>query len=348
MDILVYGAGAVGGYLGGQLALAGHPVTFVTRPESALFIQRAGFLITQAGSTKHVPVRVVGDLSDAFQDREFGLIILGMKSYDLESALPKLFELHSRPAQIMSLQNGIGIEEMFNRHFAAENILAGAVTIPISRRAQNHLEVEREGRGLGLAPFKSGRDISEWRDLFGAAGIRTGILSDYRAMKWSKAFLNIMGNATSAILNCSPVEIYRHAGMFDLEMQMLREMLAVMRRSGIGIINLPGASVRPLARLILHAPKPLLRLVFTQVIIHGRGEKMPSFHIDLVAGKAHSEVVFHNGAIATTGSRVDVVTPVNSLLNNVLVSMVTGQIERADYDGQPERLFCDLAKRDSN
>jgi 2-dehydropantoate 2-reductase len=348
MDILVYGAGAVGGYLGGKLALAGHPVTFVTRPESALFIQRAGFLITQGGSTNLIPVRAVGDLTEAFQNRDFGLIILGMKSYDLESVLPKLFELHPRPAQIMSLQNGIGIEEMFNRHFAAENILAGAVTIPISRRGPNHLEVEREGRGLGLAPINSGRDIRKWRDLFGTAGIRTGLLSDYRAMKWSKAFLNIMGNATSAILNCSPVEIYRHAGMFDLEMQMMREMLAVMRRSGIGIINLPGASVRPLTRLILLAPKPLLRLVFTQVIIHGRGEKMPSFHIDLVAGKAHSEVVFHNGAIAAAGSRVGVATPVNSLLNNVLVGMVTGQIDRAEYGGRPERLLSHLVKHDSN
>jgi 2-dehydropantoate 2-reductase len=348
MDILVYGAGAVGGYLGGKLALAGHQVTLVTRPAPALSIQRSGLLVTQAGITSQAPVRAVGDLTEAFLERNFELVILGMKSYDLESALSSLRQLSPRTSQIMSLQNGIGIEEMINRYFAAETILAGAITIPISRRGKNHLEVEREGRGLGLAPVDSGRDIGEWRDLFEAAGINTGIRPDFRAMKWSKVFLNIMGNATSAILNRSPVEVYRHAGMFDLEMRMLREMLAVMRRSGIDIINLPGASARPLAHLVLYAPKPLLRLVFTQVIIHGRGDKMPSFQIDLAAGKECSEVVYHNGAIATTGSQVGVATPVNLLLNDVLTGIMTGQIEPAEYVGRPERLLSDLAKYESS
>ncbi|MFO7662010.1 MAG: 2-dehydropantoate 2-reductase [Chloroflexota bacterium] len=348
MEILVYGAGAVGGYLGGKLALAGHQVTLVTRPEPALSIQRLGLLITQAGITSQATVRAVGDLTEAYLEHNFELVILGMKSYDLEAALSSLRRLRPGTPQIMSLQNGIGIEEMINRYFATETILAGAITIPISRRGKNHLEVEREGRGLGLAPVDSGRDIREWRDLFGAAGINTGIRPDYRAMKWSKVFLNIMGNATSAILNRSPVEVYSHAGMFDLEMRMLGEMLAVMRRSDIDIINLPGASARPLAHLVSYAPKPLLRLVFTQVIIHGRGDKMPSFQIDLAAGKECSEVVYHNGAVARTGSQVGVATPVNSLLNDVLTGIMTGQVERAEYDGRPERLLSNLTKYESN
>ena len=106
--------------------------------------------------------------------------------------------------------------------------------------------MERAGRGMGIAPVEVGRSVADWVALFAAAGIRAGEVADYRAMKWSKAFLNIMGNATSAILNRPPADLYRRDDVFDLEMRMLREMRAVMRRLGVGIINLPTASVRPL------------------------------------------------------------------------------------------------------
>ena len=161
-----------------------------------------------------------------------------------------------------------------------------------------------------------------------------------RDRKWSKAFLNIMGNATSAILNRPPAAVYRDSALFDLEMRMLREMRAVMKRLGIAVVNLPGASARPLARSLAYAPRFLLRLVFTQVIVHGRGDKMPSFHIDLAAGKGRSEVAFHNGAIAAAGRAVGVPTPVNAALNETLLRLTNGTVERDFFDGRPDRLLA--------
>jgi 2-dehydropantoate 2-reductase len=159
-------------------------------------------------------------------------------------------------------------------------------------------------------------------------------------MKWSKAFLNIMGNATSAILNRPPAELYRRRAIFDLEMSMLRETLAVMRRLDIAVINLPGATARPLARTLAYAPRPLLRLIFSQVIIHGRGDKMPSFHIDLASGKGRSEVVFHNGAIAAAAERAGLAAPVNAALNRVLLGLARGELTPATFDGRPDRLLA--------
>lgn len=51
MEILVYGAGAVGGYLGGKLALAGRRVTLVARPDTAEAINRDGLHITEDNRT---------------------------------------------------------------------------------------------------------------------------------------------------------------------------------------------------------------------------------------------------------------------------------------------------------
>lgn len=340
MNILVYGAGAVGGYLGGRLALAGRLVTLVTRPDTAAAINRDGLQLTENGDTRRALVRAVDSPVDALAGTAYDLIILGMKGYDLAEAVDQLAALCPEPARVMSTQNGIGIEEIIAGRFGPGRTLAGSVTIPISRAGLNHLVVERAGRGLGLAPVAPGQSTAEWVALFREAGINAGARDDYRAMKWSKAFLNIMGNATSAILNRPPAELYRLQSIFDLEMRMLRETLAVMKRLGIEVINLPGATARPLAHSLAYAPSFLLRQVFTQVIVRGRGDKMPSFHIDLSGGKAQSEVVFHNGAIATAGQRAGVPAPVNAALNDTLQSLCRDRSQRAWFDGRPDRLLA--------
>lgn len=340
MDILVYGAGAIGGYLGGTLALAGHRVTLICRPAPAEAIQRDGLLITQSGRTARAPVQVVTGLESALAGASaYDLVILGMKSYDLADAVARLAAV-CPGARVMGTQNGIGVEEIGAAHFGPEHTLSGAITIPISRAAPHHLVVERPGRGLGIAPVAAGQDVGRWVELFRGAGLNAGALADYRAMKWSKAFLNIMGNATSAILNCPPAAVYRDGTLFDLEMRMLREMRAVMKRLGIAVVNLPGASARPLARSLAYAPRFLLRAVFTQVIVHGRGDKMPSFHIDLAAGKGRSEVAFHNGAIAAAGQAAGVPTPANAALNDVLIRLTSGAVARDYFDGRADRLLA--------
>lgn len=344
MEIVVYGAGAIGGYLGGRLALAGHAVTLVTRPAAAEALNAGGLTIAQDGQTETAPVRAVGRLAEAFAGPPPDLIVLGMKAYDLAAAVAELAAVCPRPTKALTTQNGIGIEEIVAAPFGAERVLAGSITIPIRRLGPTSVAVERAGRGLALAPVLPGHSVGDWVGLFTAAGIRTGSLPDYRAMKWSKVFLNVMGNATSAILNRPPAELYRRDDIFDLEMRMLREILAVMKRLGLRIVNLPTASVRPLAATLAYAPRFLRRLVFTQVIVHGRGDKMPSFHIDLTGGKGRSEVIFHNGAVAAAGRACGVATPVNATLNDVLLRLTSDEAARAEFDGRPERLLAEVAR----
>lgn len=345
MNILVYGAGAIGGYLGGKLALAGHQVSLITRPPTAETINEQGLFITEGEITMRAPVRAFGQLAGAFAGRpDVDLVILGMKSYDLSEAVAHLADVCPDAPCVMSTQNGIGLEEMIVGRFEAERTLAGSVTIPISRARPNHLVVERAKRGLGIAPAQPGSSVERWVSLFRGAGIRAGALPDYRAMKWSKAFLNIMGNAGSAILNRPPAELYRLDAIFDLEMRMLREALAVMRRLGLSVVNLPGATARPLANSLSCAPRALLRLVFNQVVVHGRGDKMPSFYLDLAAGKRDNEVVFHNGAIAAAGREAGVAVPVNTALNDILSRMARGSIAREIFDGRPDRLLAAVGR----
>ena len=88
MKILVYGAGAVGGYLGAKLVQSGHDVTLIVRRFTAETINASGLSLTEADQTVLTRPKAVASVAQAFGETEtYDLIIMGMKSYDLAPAL---------------------------------------------------------------------------------------------------------------------------------------------------------------------------------------------------------------------------------------------------------------------
>ncbi len=343
MRILIYGAGAIGGYLGGKLAQNGRSVSLVCRPDTADLINARGLLLAEPGSitTQHVPA--YGSLQEAIGGHaNYDLAILGMKSYDLEAAMADLAAAGPLPPAIMTTQNGIGVEEIVARRAGNACVLAGVVTIPVRREVGNHLIVDKKGRGMGLSAMGSGSSVDPYASMLRQAGIETAVVDDYRAMKWSKALLNSMSNATSAILDMSPQELYQVPSIVDLESRMLRETLAVMDRLNLAVVDLPGAPVCWLARGIRLGPYLLMRAILRRGVAGSRGDKMPSFHMDLHSGRAQSEVVYHNGAIAEAGEAVGINVPVNRALNDTLMRLVRGAADPVWYAHQPARLLAEV------
>jgi 2-dehydropantoate 2-reductase len=343
MDILVFGAGAIGGYLGSRLLQNGHRVVMLDRQEMADAINADGFVIKEAGQTDRVAPMAVSTFEQALENsHDIDLIILGLKSYDLPLALEQLSPSCPDSVNILTVQNGIGIERPFIDQFGAERIIAASLTTPVSKENQNVLVIERSDRGLGLAPTLPDRDISKWVALFQDAGITTIGLDDYESMKWSKALLNMIGNATSAILSMTPGDIYRNSESYNLEIRMLREMLTVMSKKQLQVVDLPGPSAKSLTKALRWAPRFLLKPVLTKIVSKGRGDKMPSFYIDLTSGRGKSEVIFHNGAVAEAGKAAGVMTPVNQVLNDVLLKLTRNEIDRKIFEGKPDRLAAEV------
>ena len=346
MNILVYGAGAIGGYLGARLLHSGERVTLLDRPEMAALINAEGLVVEEAGESIHVRPVAVSSVAEAFALHEpYDLILLALKSYDLPDALAELAKEPPQRATMLTVGNGIGIEEPFISTFGDGRVLAGSLTTPVSKKSTTHLVIERSDRGLTLAPTAAGQDVLPWVTMFSNAGINTASLDDYASMKWSKAFLNIVSNASSAILDMTPAQIYSDPRLFDLEAQMLRETLAVMKKRDLALINLPGSPAKTLGTAVQFVPKVLLKPILTRLVAGGRGDKMPSFYIDLLSGRGKSEVVYHNGAIAAAGEMLGVATPVNRTLNDVLLALTTGQLARETFAGQPERLLAEVAQQ---
>lgn len=343
--ILVYGAGAIGGYLGARLWQRGHRVTLLTRPATAVAIHEQGLIVEQEGNQLEAHPQVVSSLTEAFADRQrFDLILLTMKSYDLAAAVPPLSAALPAPTTLMTMQNGIGLEQLCIERFGSDCVIAGSLTTPVSRNGDNRLTVERADRGLALAPTQSGGQIDSWGALFQEAGVDTVTTADYQSLKWSKALLNIVGNATSAILDWPPGQVYEHAALFDLEVRMLLETISVMKAKRLTIMDLPGSPANRLATAVQWVPRFLLRPILTRLVSRGRGDKMPSFHIDLANGRGKSEVVYHNGAIAEAGEALGIATPVNHGLNDVLLQLTQSVLAWDDFRHNPQRLLAELKR----
>jgi 2-dehydropantoate 2-reductase len=338
MKILVMGAGAIGCFVGGSLAAAGQQVTLVGRPPLMEKIARDGLTLRWPNQ----PAQTVfpATATTLPKDADYDFILLTVKAPDTAQAVKDLSGL-THHTHIVSLQNGIGNEEQLAAAFGSEQVIAGTITIPIQTPAPGVIEVSKAKGGLGLAALHPGQPVQQLAEALNQAGLTTQVYEDYKAMKWSKLLLNIVTNASSAILDLPPAAIIAQPDLFDLEIKALQEGVAVMKAQGIGAVKLPGYPVDWLARLLSARwlPQAITRALLRPSMAGGRGTKMPSLHIDLAAGRSTSEIDVLNGAIVEAGQKFGVATPVNRALTEILSGLVSGQIKWVEYQNQPERLI---------
>ena len=158
-------------------------------------------------------------------------------------------------------------------------------------------------------------------------------------MKWSKMLTNLIANPTSAILDMTARDILANRDLYKLEIEMLRECLAVMEAKGFKVVNLPGTPVRALAfatKLPFWLSKPFLG----RAAGAGRDSKMPSFHIDLHSGRGKSEVQYLHGEVVRAGEECHVPTPVNKVLTETLMALTSKEIPLEAFAHQPAKLLA--------
>jgi len=118
----------------------------------------------------------------------------------------------------------------------------------------------------------------------------------------------------------------------------MREAMKVMQAYHIGVVNLPGVPVKLMAWLMRFPSVRISQAFLSRAVGQGRGEKMPSFHIDLYAGRGRCEVDYLNGAVVRFGKVRGIDTPVNAMLTRLLLKLTRGEIEKQYFDHQPEKL----------
>lgn len=334
---LVFGAGAIGTYIGGSLLLHGEKVVFLEQADSASILWEQGLKLNIAGQDYRIlHPEVFSSITPALSFSTYDVIIFALKSFDTQAALDTMRPFAQNLPPVLCVQNGVENESVLAEILGDQRVIAGTVTSSVSRTGTGSIVLERK-RGIGIASnHPLSRQIVR---AFSESELNARLVSHPLAMKWSKMITNLLANASSAILDLTPAQILDNPHLYKVEITALQEALAVMQALHIPVIDLPGVPVRLFSLAVKKLPPAVSRPVISRIAGGGRGEKMPSFHIDLHSGRGRSEVDFLNGAVVRFGKQAGVPTPVNQWLNDTLLGMVRGELPVEEYSHQPEKLL---------
>jgi 2-dehydropantoate 2-reductase len=263
------------------------------------------------------------------------VILVTVKGHQTESAAGDIAQAAGPRTRVVSFQNGLGHEETLAARLGGERIYAGATTISATLASPGRVVQHNRG-GVAVAGW-SGADPEPIVGAFAAAGVRARAYPRPLDVKWSKLLLNLLGNATSAIVDRPPEEVYDDAGLFAIDRLAFHEALAVMRALGVEAVDLPGYPVRLLAR-VMRLPASLTRPLLRRRMAVGRGGKLPSFLQDLRRRAPHLEVEYVNGAVARAARAVGLDAPVNARLATLLEEIASGRRLAAPFRSDPRSL----------
>jgi 2-dehydropantoate 2-reductase len=345
LNVLVFGAGAIGTYFGGSLILAGHNIVFVEQPKMVTELRERGLrldlTVDERRNTKEVFVIesrsfvIEPSLEDALRFGPFDVALFALKSFDTAAALEGMKPFADKLPPMLCLSNGVENEQSIAQALGADKVIYGTVTTAIGRRGAGDIVLEKL-RGVGVA---AGNPLSEKLvSALDGAFLKSRLYPEPHGMKWSKMLTNLIANPSSAILNMTAAQVFSNKKLYKLEIEMLSECLAVMAAQKLQVTDLPGTPVKALAlatKLPLWLSKPFL----ARAAGSGRGAKMPSFHIDLYSGRGQSEVEYLHGAVVRAGKEFNISTPVNELLTGILLALTNKEIPLEEYANQPEKLL---------
>ena len=194
MTICVVGAGAIGSLFAAHLASVADVQVLTRRSEHAAALNEHGLRVT-GRSDFTARVAATADPADL---REFDLAIIATKATGLEEAARSLsgrFE----GATIMTVQNGLGAEEIVGRH--GDWPLVSAVTFMSgTKHSDTHVEYILDTPTwlgpYGDTPYEQVQAIAE---TIVDGGLKAEALKDLRPAQWSKLIFNATVNGVSAL-----------------------------------------------------------------------------------------------------------------------------------------------------
>ena len=299
MNILVFGAGAVGSLLGGLVARMGHNVSLVGRAAHLDIVERQGLHITGLWGEYRIRTfdvyRAVSEIPET--KRDFDLILCTVKAFDTEAAVEAFAPLVGPRTAVLSFQNGLGNVEAITRRIHPDRFLAGRIitgvelepgTVRVTVSADDLVVGALEGAKPVLRPEDAVR-------LLKLARIPARAVPDILTHIWSKAIYNCALNGLCSARQIPYGRILEtEEGRKALE-AVVNECYAVASKKGIAL-NPPDAA--GYYRLLVDKLIPVTATHY------------PSMLRDLQRSKP-TEIDALNGAIARMGKEFGVSTPQN-------------------------------------
>ena len=316
---VIYGAGAIGGVIGGGLALAGHDVALIARGAHLDELRSNGLTLHTVGGTERVSIPSVEDPADLDLTSD-DVVILAMKTQDTSPALGALSAAAPPDLAVVSAQNGVENERLAARRFA--NVYGMCVMLP-----GVHLEpgvVIASGSPvfgvLDVGRFPSGRDDTATALAAALDGSGFRSVADPAIMRFKYAKLRVnTGNALDAACGRT---IARGPGS-TLGARAAKEALAVFAAAGIDVATRDEEAAR--------------REGFRTEQVDGQPRAGSSSWQSLARASGSIEADYLNGEVVLLGRLHGVPTPVNEAFRRLANRMARqgegpGSVELAEVE----------------
>lgn len=253
MKIAIVGAGAIGGYVGARLALAGEEVTFIVRGANLEAISRDGMKLIGSDGSEQVArgVRATHDYAVA---GEQDLVILAVKAHQVDAVAGELPRLFGPDTPVVTMQNGIPYwyfhkhggqlegsqvrsvdpDHTLARHIPPSRVI-GCVVYPaaelVAPGVVRHIEGERFP--VGELDGSTTARVTRVSECFERAGFKAPVLANIRSEIWLKLWGNLTFNPISGLAHSTLSDICRFPLSRELATNMMREAQAVAHKLGI-------------------------------------------------------------------------------------------------------------------
>ena len=295
MRFVVYGAGAVGGVIGGRLHQAGFDVALIARGRHLDILRRDGLTLVGYEGVSQLPVTAVGHPRELELTAD-DVVLLTMKTQHTEAALEDLRRSTDLDLPIVCAQNGVENERLAARRFG--RVYAMLVWLPASFMEPGRVVAYAAPKHglLDLGRYPRGCDAvaAEIASAIEASGFACRCDPDVLRMKHYKLLTNLM-NAVVATLGHLP-------DFGDLPSRIRDEALACFEAAGIDCATAEEEGERRAASQV--------RIVD----IEGESRKLGSSWQSLARGAGSIETDFLNGEISLLGTQYGVPTPCNRAL----------------------------------
>ncbi|MFF7710265.1 2-dehydropantoate 2-reductase [Pseudomonas sp. NPDC007930] len=312
MKICILGAGALGSTFGAWLSEAGHDTWLLNRRNAHIqAVRRHGLSVEEAGQRRLVKVQAS---TDADEVGVVDLVVVLVKSFATTEAMHSAAALIGPATVVLSLQNGLGHEELLAEVVGRDKVIAGKTYVGGVQLSAGAVRSGVAGKHtlIGELDGSLSPRVQAIAEAFSAAGLATEVSANIVGTMWDKLLVNVSTGALSGITMLTYGQLYSEPLLRDTALLAVAEAISVARAAGV--------------QLSLQRPEAAWNLASEGLPASFKTSMLQS----LQKGSA-TEIDFINGAVVRLGQRYGVPTPVNA----TLVACIKG-IERAMADQQQE------------
>ena len=295
MKICILGAGALGSAIGGVLSEAGHEVWLINRGQAHVDeMLQHGLRLREDGIDRQVAVHA------ATGCEEVGIVDLAIvlvKSFHTREVITSAKSIVGPDTVVLSLQNGLGHEDILAEVVGADHVLAGKTYAGGVMLAPGHILAGTRGKETLIGELNGQRSprVQHIADVFNQAGLATSVSDNILGTMWDKLLVNVATGALGAVTRLTYGDMYAVPEIEACALAAVAEAMAVAQAAGI----------------TLSTTEP------RQAWVKASAGLPPEFKVSMLQSLEKgsvTEVDYVNGAVVRWGQKYGVPTPTNLAL----------------------------------